>query len=151
MFDRLGRVLAQRPALCVAAWAVLLIAAAVWSHLAPPIAPSEVGSFLPRKSPHNISSEIIKDALPAVLSNSMLAVIAERPAGLRTADYLWLDRMVNDIREQSSRVIADGTPKGQPKPQISSLSPAMPFVRGRLVSRDGQAALGIVNLPTNFI
>src|SRR5690349_20858208 len=122
MFERLGRLIAQRPALCVGTWAMLLISAAVWGRLSPTAAPAEVGSFLPSGSPHNEASDIIKEALPAVWSNSMLAIIAQRDIGLTLSDFLWLDRVTNESRDQASRIIAAGTRAGDPPPAVHALS-----------------------------
>src|SRR5437016_14029522 len=108
MFERLGRLIARRPALCVAAWAILLIAAALWARPSPAAAPAEVGSFLPPASPHNQASDIIKEALPAVWSNSMLAIIAQRSGGLTPADFLWIDRATSEARDRAGRIISAG-------------------------------------------
>lgn len=151
MFETLGRWIARRPAVCVGVWVLALVGATVYTRVSPPVTPAEVGSFLPPHSPHSISSDIIKDALPAVWSNSMMAIVAHRPGGLTPSDILWLDRAVNEARDRAADLVKAGTLPGQVPAKVTALSPATPFVRDRLMSRDRQAALALVNLPTSFI
>ncbi len=151
MFNRLGHGIATRPALFVLAWAMAIAAAVAWSMLSPPHPPGEVGSFLPPGSPHIISSDIIKDAFPRVWSNSMIVLVAGRSDGLTTADLFWLDRAARETRDQAAAIVDAAARSGAERGQVTVLSPALPFVRDRLLSRDGRAALALVNMPTNFI
>ncbi len=151
MFDWLGRLIARRPALCVAAWAVVLVTATIWARVAPPVRPAEVGSFLPPGSPHNISSDIIKEAFPEIWSNSMVVLVGHRAEGVRPGDLLWLDAAARATRDAAKEIVSGSAVAGGTALRVNYLSPVLPFLRERLISRDGQAALALVNLPTNFI
>ncbi|MBI4582072.1 MAG: MMPL family transporter, partial [Planctomycetes bacterium] len=59
-----------------------------------------------------------------------------RPAGLTASDFDWLDRLAQAIEQQL---------------HLKTLSPAMSFLRHRLVSSNGQTAMLVVNLQSNFI
>ena len=113
MFKRLGDWVARRAASLVGAWTLVLVAAIAWVVLAPRIPQTEVGSFLPAGAPHNISSDIIKEAFPDVWSNTMIVLIAHRPAGLTMTDLLWLDAATRATRDDSAAIVAKETQRGQ--------------------------------------
>lgn len=136
MFKWLGRGIAHRPGLFALAWLCAIAAGVAWSLHSPPVPPGEVGSFLPPDSPHNQAVGVIKKAFPELSNNSYIAMLAYRPGGLSPSDmqYLgWLGQAAGNATE--NRV----------------LSPSAPFLRQRLVSHDGEAALTLVNLSSNFI
>ncbi len=136
MFYLLGRGLARHPVPFILVWVVLLAGAATVRVVLPPHVEGEVGSFLPPGSPHNISSDIIKEALPRAWSNSTLVVVTHRKGGLAPEDFDFLDT----AGAEAGRTL-----------NAPYLSPKVPFLRERLVSRDREAALMVINLPSNFI
>jgi putative drug exporter of the RND superfamily len=117
-------------------WVLVVGAAALWSYRSTRVPPGEVGSFLPQDAPHLQSSRLIQDVFPDIWANSTLVVVAHREGGLAPADFEWLGWLAG-----ASHSATGG----------KTLSPTVPFLRNRLVSGDSQAAMVVVNLPTNFI
>jgi len=136
MFRWLGRNIAQKPVLFVLAWGIAIAGALVYSTHTEPAPPGEVGSFLPPDSQHNRAVAVIKQAFPQLANSSYIAALAYRPAGLTLQDFQWLGQLA----EEAGRVTEGRV-----------LSPTTPFLRQRLVSHDGQAALMMINLSSNFI
>jgi len=136
MFERLGRGIAYHPVGFALAWIFLLGAGVVWTLLAEPAPPSDIGSFLPADAPNNQAIRLIERAFPKLAARSNIVIIAYRSAGLGAADFEWLGRRAQEVARQTGRNV---------------LSPDVGFLRHRMVSPDGQAALVLVNLSSNFI
>ncbi len=75
-------------------------------------------------------------AFPKLAARSQIVVLAHRPEGLDAEDFAWLDRVARE---------------GAPLVDDRVLSPAVFFLKPRLVSPDGQAALVVFNLSSNFL
>lgn len=132
----LGRWMGRRAWIFILLWSVLVLAGVVWSRLAEPIHPRDVESFLPPHVSHNQARELMAEAFPKLAARSQIAVIAYRPEGLGVEDFAWLDRIAR---------------QGAPLAEGRVLSPTVFFLRPRLVSPDGQAALVVFNLSSNFL
>ncbi len=75
-------------------------------------------------------------AFPTLAARSQIVIIAYRPEGLEAEDFTWLDRVARE---------------GAPVAEGRVLSPSAFFLKPRLVSPDGQAALVVFNLSSNFL
>jgi RND superfamily putative drug exporter len=95
-----------------------------------------IGSFLPDDHPVNKASQLTREAFPKLDFHSQIVAIAHRAEGLTPEDFDWLGRVAQAAESQMGRQV---------------LSPSLTFLRHRLVSRNGQAAMLIVNLPSNFV
>ena len=136
MFNWLGRGISRRAGAFILVWMLVLGGAAAASHFWIRVPPGEVGSFLPQDSPHLQSSRLTQEVFPDIWANSTLVVVARRQGGLAPADYEWLGWLAGAAHERTGG---------------KTLSPTVPFLRNRLVSGDGEAAMVVVNLPSNFI
>jgi len=136
MFSHLGRLIARRPWWIVLAWALALAAGIAWDVLAPKAPATDIASFLPDDAPHNIAMRLVRRAFPDLAARSQIVIVGHRPTGLTTDDLAWLNRVAQDAAKVTGR---------------RALSPAMPFFNRRLVSSDGQVAMVLVNLPSNFL
>ena len=136
MFERLGRAIARHPYWFILIWSIAVAGGAVWMTVSGPVSGGDVGSFLPPDAPSNQALALINRAFPQLAAHSLIAIIAHRPAGLTGDDFAWLSKTASCVAEQTRQRV---------------LSPAVGFLRHRLVSPDQQAAMIVVNLPTNFI
>jgi len=136
MFDLLGRWIADRPVRLVMAWALVLAAAAVYSAGVGERPPADVGSFLPPESAHSRAQELSRRAFPLLAHQSYIVLLAVRPAGLTPQDMAWIHDTAVRAGEQTERRV---------------LSPANPFLRHRLLSPDGRAAMVVIGLSGNYI
>ncbi|HOA75091.1 MAG TPA: MMPL family transporter [Phycisphaerae bacterium] len=136
MFQHLGQWIARRPVEIVLVWAALVVAGAIWASHERERPPADVGSFLPPGHPVNRTNELVRAAFPKLDSRSQIVAIAYRPEGLTPADFAWLGQLGEATEARMHREV---------------LSPAVPFLRHRLVSHDQQAAMLVIGLPNNFI
>jgi RND superfamily putative drug exporter len=136
MFKYLGYWIAHRPVWLILAWVGLIAAGVTWALMAGPATPTDAGSFLPADHPLNQANRLAREAFPRLNSQSQIVLIAHRPAGLNPGDFDWMGHIGEIVERQMQRTV---------------LSPAVAFLRHRLVSTDGQAAMLVVNLPNNFI
>jgi RND superfamily putative drug exporter len=120
----------------VLAWALALAAGIAWDALTAKAPAVDVASFLPDDSPHNIAMQLVRRAFPDLAARSQIVIVGHRPSGLTAGDLAWLNRVAQDAAKATGRRV---------------LSPAMPFFNRRLVSRDGQVAMVLVNLQSNFL
>ncbi len=136
MFSILGQWIGLRPGTVVGLWAVVVAAASVWLLVSAPAAPPEIGSFLPPDAPHNLSMQFLRKAFPQVAARSQIVLVGHRPGGLYPHDITWLGSTAERIAEVTQGPV---------------LSPTVPFLNQRLMSDDGQVAMVVANLPSNFI
>ncbi len=136
MFTWLGELIARRPLLIILAWGLVIGGGVIWAVLGAEAPPGDVGSFLPADSPHNRAMALLREAFPTIAARSRIVIIAQRRTGLTPEDFDWLAR--------AARAAGDAT-------EGRVLSPALPFLMPRLVSRDQQAAMAVVSLSSNFI
>ena len=118
------------------AWALALAAGIAWDVLAPKAPATDIASFLPDDAPHNIAMRLVRRAFPDLAARSQIVIVGHRPTGLTPDDLAWLNRVAQDAAKVTGR---------------RALSPTMPFFKRRLVSSDGQVAMVLVNLPSNFL
>ena len=125
--------------LTIAIWAVVgATLAVVGPHLARH--ESDTESFLPEDSEQQRAMAVLRKAFPSLAARSQLAVIICRPASLQAADFDYLVRLGDAVRELAA---AGGH-------AWTVLSPAESYLRSRLVSPDGRAAMLVVNLPAHY-
>jgi len=136
MFAWLGAGIARRPGSFILFWVALVAASVAWSTLASEGPPAEVGSFLPEDDPLNEAVRLSGRAFPNLDAHSVMVVIAHREGGLDPRDFAWLDALAESAKKITSGHI---------------LSPATPYLKQRLVSPDGRAAMVVGNLSSNFI
>ena len=136
MFKWLGQWIACRAVWLVLAWVVVIAAAGLWAWRTNAIAPVDMGSVLPSDHPWTLSMQRMREAFPLLNARSQAVVVGYRPSGLTAGDLAWLDRLGEQVASSL---------------KFKTLSPAMSFLRHRLISSDHQVAMLIVNLPTTFI
>ncbi len=105
------------------------------------VASSEETNFLPEQSDSVLAKKLLDRYFPNDSFNSRIVLIAEKPAGLADEDLQWLDKTANALAHDTAlkNVGKVLTPVGTP------------FLRSKLVSPDGRAALAVLYLTTNFI
>ncbi len=140
MFRRLGRVVAERPLAVIIAWA-LAGAALVTARLG--LADrtiAEPASFLPADSEEQRGIALMEAAFPALAARSQAAVILCRPGGLQPPDFDYARAYADTVRRHAA----------EHNRRWTVLSPSEGYLRQRLVSADGEAAILVVNLPTFY-
>jgi RND superfamily putative drug exporter len=135
MFEALGRLIGKRAGWVVAAWVAVAVVASVWAFRASR-PPEEMAKLLPDYVPFSQASENLRVAFPKQAALSSIVIIVRRPAGLTSRDIDWLAGVTQAAGEATERRI---------------VSPGVAFLRPRLVSRDNQAAIGMVNLSSYLI
>lgn len=136
MFQHLGNLIARRAGWLVLAWAVAIVIAATWVVRTQPVAPVDAGAVLPLEHPWYKATQRMGQAFAKLKSRSMVVVIVFREQGVTQADLAWMGRLGERVKTALD---------------FEVLSPTVPFLRHRLVSGNGKAAMLIVNLPTSFI
>lgn len=140
MFRQIGQVVSRRP------WTVLVLwiaAAAVLIALNRRLADRQAGeptSFLPDGSEQQRALRLMAEAFPALAAQSQAAVVACRLGGLQPGDMRYLESLAGAIRQYAAAH----------RQQWTVLAPGSEYLRRRLVSTDGEAALLVVNLPTFY-
>jgi len=128
--------MARSPWIFAGIWIVLVIGGVTWHVLAPSAPVMKVGSFLPPDAPHNQARRLMLEAFPQLASRSEIVLIAYRQGGLAEGDFDYFGAVVREAAD-----VADGR----------VLSPTVGYLKPRLVSSNGEAALGVFNLKSNFI
>ncbi len=136
MFQHLGNLIARRPGWLILVWVAAIGAAAIWIWRARPVAPPDAGAVLPIGHAWYQATQRMGEAFPKLKSRSMIAVIAFRDSGVTPTDLGWMGQVGEQVKSAFD---------------LEVLSPTVPFLRHRLVSGNGKAAMLIVNLPTSFI
>ncbi|MGQ9650452.1 MAG: MMPL family transporter [Phycisphaerae bacterium] len=144
MFTRLGQLIARRPATLITLWALVIGGSVLWAFRADPPPPPKTDSLLPGDCAYNQAVELIHREFPALSARSRVVIVGYRDTGLEAADLAWL----GVAARQAAKAAASVT--GQESSE-RVLSPDVPYLKPRLVSPDGQAAMALVNLPNNFI
>lgn len=152
MFTLLGQFVTRRWMAIAVAWVALL---AVMLVAAPKIqADRDDTSFLPADAPSRAASDAIQAAFDKPPALSAAAIVVERPTGLtgltgtqpdrggEPTDWRYLTDLTRDISTLASE---------HDWGVLSPADPARPFLRGSLVSRDGQAAVIRIDLPSGFV
>jgi RND superfamily putative drug exporter len=171
MFHRLGAFIAR------AWWGVLLLwvaAVAALTHYAPSVhdvtQPGEY-VFLPPGSPSRVGETLFKQAFPSDLLGSSVVIVLSRSDGhkLDEADLQFIDETLKPRLqalmppESDENGAEDGASPGRAKPQqtkttdgvfpemVKLETPSTPEVGKLLLSDDGEAALVIMDLTSDFM
>jgi RND superfamily putative drug exporter len=148
MFGRLGISIARHPILWIVGWIVFI---AVLARCAPDMGElvrSEPDTLLPLNAPSNKAFEFLLEAFPQSASRSQIIVVIYRPTGLTDADGAYMhDFSLRLVEENKHRL--DEHPKAD---TWRILSPYLqPLLTGKLISRDKQMGLIMLNLSVNFV
>ncbi|MDM8004767.1 MAG: MMPL family transporter [Phycisphaerae bacterium] len=144
MFARLGQLIARRPGILITVWVLVIGGSAFWAFRAEPAPPPKTDSLLPADCAHNRAVELIHRAFPDLAARSRVVIVGYRGSGLEPADLTWMGAAARQAAKAAAPVTGvDASDR--------ILSPDVPYLKPRLVSPDGQAAMALVNLPTNFI
>ncbi|MCG3138189.1 MAG: hypothetical protein HJJLKODD_02050 [Phycisphaerae bacterium] len=103
---------------------------------------SEPASVLPISGELYQAQQLELRAFPQQSAQSQIVLIFHRSEGLSTSDQQFLQQIVEQLRQNSS-----GT-RDSWRVMAAELEPTL---RSRLYSRDGQAAMIVLNLQVNFI
>ncbi|MCP4249974.1 MAG: MMPL family transporter [bacterium] len=140
MFAKLGAILWRHPWRWVIAWAA---AAALLGYSGPSaeqIAAVEPPSLLPADQPCNVALEVQRRAFPEVASRTRTVLIFERAGGLAATDQTYLAELARQLsamaKERAWRILSPATHS---------------YLRSRLLSTDGQAAMIVVHSDANYV
>ncbi len=148
MFYRLGASVARHPVLWIIGWLAFIVLLGVVAPPSGELIRSEPDSLLPPSAPNNRAFEFLLEAFPDSASRSQIIVVCYRPTGLTEADRAYLKRLAHDITDLSNQQAAlDGD---QYRWQVRSPD-LQPYLAGKLISRDKQVGLILINLPVNFV
>jgi RND superfamily putative drug exporter len=139
MFLHLGRWVSRHPWAILLAWVgvVGLLTASAPSPEA--VASAEPPSLLPDHQPYNQALEVARQAFPQTVARTRTVLIFERAEGLHTSD-------LDFVMEVTSRLLAEAGGRWR------VLAPAThPHLQSRLVARDGQAVMIVVNMDSNYL
>jgi len=144
MFARLGQLIGRRPGALITIWALVVAGSALWAFRTDPPPPPKTDSLLPADCAYNRALELIHREFPALAARSRVVIVGYRDTGLEPADLTWLGTAARQAAQAAASVTGVDSCE-------RVLSPDVPYLKPRLVSPDGQAAMALVNLPTNFI
>jgi len=141
MLRYVGGFVSRHPFVTIGVWAAVAVGSAVVAPDPDRLAGAESPTLLPADSDHNRAVELLYRSFPKWAGRSRAIVTLERPGGLTEADMAFLQRYTD-------RLVAEASDRDD----WGVLSPTMgPYHRARLMSRDGQAAMIVVNLGANFV
>jgi len=141
MFRLLGQSVARRAWLWVGGW---IVAAVVLSRVSPSaerIAAVEPPSLMPADQPYNVALQLEHEAFPNLASRTRTVLVFSRSPRLTAEDSTYLAALTARLNQAA----AEGW-------SWRVQSPAShPFLRSRLLSPDGQAAMVIVQSDANYV
>jgi RND superfamily putative drug exporter len=137
MFTVLGRAVARHPLVIVAGWMVVGVGIRLLAPGSHTFAAREPASLLPPDQPYNRALKVAESAFPTT-ARTQTVLIVERPTGLTDADHRYLAEVARRLSDH-----------GHPWRVLSGET--QPFLRSRLRSADGQAAMIIVNQNLNYL
>lgn len=151
MFDWLRASVWRHPWRWVAAWAALTVLLGIGGPSLERIVRLrriEPASLLPPDEPYNIAVDLERRAFPELASRTRTVLIFERDDGLDQADYDYLADLTRRLQLAA-----------EPRPERNRglagwrvQSPvSQPYLRSRLVSSDGQAAMIVVHSDVNYV
>jgi RND superfamily putative drug exporter len=140
VFLGVGHFVARRPWVVVLIWVAAGAAMYVGGVRRWPGPSAEAESFLPAHAEQHAAQEQMKRAFPRIAARSRIAIIAQRRGGLKPRDFAYLSRLAGVI--QNASWVRDN--------DLLVLAPAGEFLRERLVSRDGEAAMVLVPCPAFY-
>ena len=131
----------SRPGWVVALWVAAAVAVGLCAPDLTRLAAEGQGNLLGRDAESLRAGEALRLAWPDQAYESLAVAALHRTGGLTAADIGYAKRLVERIEGQ-----------GRPKAVLRVLGPdSPPEVAGRLLSRDGTAALVVVPLSTSFV
>ncbi len=148
MFGRLGASVARHPLAWVVGWIVFAIGLAFCAPDMGELIRSEPDTLLPVKAPSNQAFEFLLKAFPQSASRSQVIVVVSRPSGLSAADRAYMKGLTQRLVEESNHRSKQHTPADTWRVVSSDIQP---FLAGKLISRDKQIGLIVVNLSVNFV
>jgi len=109
---------------------------------------SEPDTLLPLDSPSNQAFQFLLDAFPQTASRSQIIVVVHRPGGLTPEDRRHMRDVTYRLVEENNHRLARHD-KADTWRIISS--DLQPLLTSKLISRDRQVGLIMVNLSVNFV
>ncbi len=141
MFRWLGASVGRRPWPWVVGWATLAVLLGLVSPSRERLAAIEPASLMPPDQPHNVALDLEGRAFPELASRTRTVLVFERADGLTPGDQTYLA----ELTQRLQRVAAEG-------PGWRVQSPVtQPYLRSRLLSRDGEAAIIVVHSDANYV
>ncbi len=148
MFHRLGESIAKHPLRWIVGWIVFAVLLYVCAPPPSELIHSEPDSLLPQKAPNNQAFNLLLDAFPLSAARSQVILVCYRPSGLTPTDREYMASLAKDIVAENERNIAEDGERYAWKIRSPDLQP---YLRNKLISRDKQVGLIVVNLPVNFV
>ncbi len=141
MTRRAAEIICGHPIVALCFWVAATASVCVLAPSRDRIAMSEPTALLPADEPSQVALAVERQAFPEISARSRTVIILERRAGLTPADLAYVGRLTGRLATRRAR--QDGW---------RILSPiAQPFLRSRLISSDGQAAMIVVNMNTHWV
>jgi RND superfamily putative drug exporter len=103
------------------------------------VAAAEPPSLLPDDQPYNRALDAARRAFPRTSARTRTVLIFERPGGLRAQDHEFVARVTARLYAEANgrwRILAPST---------------HPYLQSRLISRDQQAIMIVVNTDANYL
>jgi RND superfamily putative drug exporter len=141
MFDALAASVWRHPWWVVTAWLAAALVLALISPSPERVAGVEPRSLLPLDEPYNRAVDLERRAFPELAARTRTVLIFERGDGLDSTDHEYLA----DLTLRLQRAYADGEGRRVQSPA------SQPYLRSRLVSADGQAAMIVVHSDANYL
>lgn len=139
MFLHLGRWVARHPWVVLLGWMGAVGLLTVSAPSPESVASAEPPSLLPAHQPYNQALEAARRAFPQTVARTRTVLIFERVEGLNASDH---DFML----EVTARLLAESGGRWR------VLAPSThPHLQSRLVARDGQAVMIVVNMDSNYL
>jgi RND superfamily putative drug exporter len=135
MLKRLADLSASRPSIVIAIWLLVMVGLVIYGPSAERMAERDTAGFLAPHEPSEEARTLEAELFPDVGSPSRTVFVFERDRELTDADEAY-------IREISERLAERGRKLGRWR-VISPMQ--QPYLRRRLISPDGRAAMVIVN------
>jgi putative drug exporter of the RND superfamily len=148
MFGRLGASVARHPFRWIIGWVIFI---ALLRVCAPPpgeLMHSEPDTLLPRDAPNNQAFDFLVGTFPQSAARSQIIVVCYRGTGLTRDDRRFMKAFAERIVQANENQIAVNGEKYAWQIRSPDLQP---HLKSKLISRDNQVGLILVNLPVNFV
>ncbi len=148
----------HRPGRTVLVWIAVTVTFAALAPSPERVAEVEPTAFLPDDEPYRIALAVEHDAFPEIAARSRTVIVFERETGLTPLDHAHIADVARRLVTQHdtfgpgrSRGLTPSARTGRRSPWRVLSPGGQPFLRSRLVSQDGCAAMIVVSSDTNWV
>ncbi len=148
MFGRLGASIARHPIRWIIGWVAFIVFLRICTPPPGELIQSEPDSLLPPKAPNNQAFDFLLKVFPHAAARSQVVVVCYRSSSLTQLDREYMRRLAEAIVEENERQVAEAGEKYAWQIRSPDLQQ---YLKGKLISRDKQVGLIIINFPVNFV